>query len=153
MKAVLIQETNFNKLKELCKKTKELIIFKSNDDELNRKVIEKLDIDILLIPLSKRKDYQKQTNSGFNQVMAKIAKKKGISLGIDLNEIINTEGLEKANIISRIMQNIKLCKKYKINIKFITNEANKRDIHDLKALGLVLGMPTWMTKNIEEIIV
>ena len=25
---------------------------------------------------------------------------------------------------------------------------NKRNIYDLKALGLILGMPTWMTKSL-----
>lgn len=32
-------------------------------------------------------------------------------------------------------------------MKFIGFKYN-RNLHDLKALGLVLGMPTWMTKNL-----
>ena len=95
-----------------------------------------------------RKDFQKQRNSGFNQIMAKIAKKKGIAIGINLDEIIESDKYKKAQIIGRVRQNIKLCNKNKIQMQFITQKkSNERNIHDLKALGLFLGMPTWMTKS------
>ena len=145
MKQVILTETNFSKLKDLIKKnSNKTIIFHSNSDDLNRKVLEKLPIQILLINLEDKKDYQKQRNSGFNQVLAKIAKKNKIQIGINFDELISSKNKER--IISRIIQNIKLCNKYKIQMKFISKqEQNKLN---LKSLGLVLGMPTWMTKNI-----
>ena len=143
-----IEENNFEKIRKQIKENpKAEIIFSSNDDELNRKVLEKLEIDILLLKQSKRKDFQKQRNSGFNQVLAKIAKNKNIAIGIDLDEIINAKGKSKSDILARIKQNIKLCNKNKLKMKFISQK-NKRNIYDLKALGLVLGMPTWMVKNL-----
>ena len=46
---ILLTEKNFNRLREQVKKNSEKkIIFTSNDDELNRKVLEKLLIQILL---------------------------------------------------------------------------------------------------------
>ena len=141
---IIIQETNFNKIQSQIKEAqakKKQIIFSSNNDELNRKVLEKLPIQILLINLSKRKDFQKQRDSGFNQVLAKIAKKNNVIIGINLEEIL--EAKEKEKILARVEQNIKLCNKNKLQMKFITKK--QRDIYDLKALGLVLGMPTWMT--------
>ena len=78
--------------------------------------------------------------------MAKIASKKKIIVGINLDELINQNIKEKAQIIARIKQNIDLCKKYKVNMKFLYQE-HKRNNYDLRALGLTLGMPTWMTKN------
>jgi len=149
---IILTETNFNKLKDLVKKAKsehKIVIYFSEDDELNRKIIEKLKIDILLLNLSKRKDFQKQRNSGFNQVMAKAMKKRNIMLGINLDEIIEEENpKKKSEILARIRQNVRLCNKNKVKMKFIVqNEKNKRDIYDLKSLGLVLEMPTWMTKQ------
>lgn len=152
---IILKETNFSKLKELIKKSKaeenlnKTIIFSSEDDELNRKVIEKLSIDILLINLGNRKDFQRQRNSGFNQVMAKVMKKNSITLGINLDEIVEEKNSKKkAEIIARIKQNIKLCNKNKVKMKFIVqSEKNERNNYDLKSLGLVLGMPTWMTKQ------
>lgn len=135
--------------KEIAKlnRLNEKIIFFSNDDDLSRKILEKEKIDILLINLSKRKDKQKQRNSGFNHVLAKLAKKRKVMIGINLDEIIESSGKEKSDILSRLKQNIVLCNKNKLKMKFIS-QRNQRDIYDLKSLGLILGMPTWMTKNL-----
>jgi len=152
MDSIIIEETDFqkarNKIREAKKQNKE-IVFTSTDDELARKVIEKENISILLINQVGRKDKLKQRDSGFNQVLAKLAKKKNVAIGINLDEILSANEEEKARIIARIRQNVKLCNKNKLKMKFLSNEA--RSPHDLKALGLVLGMPTWMTKEINVI--
>ena len=150
MEQIIIKENNFERIKKENEKNKgNEIIFTSNDDELNRKVLEKLPIKILLLNQSSRKDKQKQRNSGLNQVLAKIAKKNHIMIGINFDEILESNGKTKAEILARIKQNIKLCNKNKIQMKFIVqNQKNQRNIYDLKALGLVLGMPTWMTKGL-----
>jgi RNase P/RNase MRP subunit p30 len=143
--SILLTETNFSRLKEIIKKNKDkIIIYSSDDDELNRKVLEKLEINILLINLENRKDFQKQRSSGFNHVMAKLAKKTNIDIGINLDELIESKNKEK--ILARLNQNIELCKKNKLKMVFIS-EKYKRDFHDLNSLGLSLGMPTWMLKT------
>ncbi len=149
---LLIQETDFNKIRKKIKDNpKKKIIFSSNNDELNRKIIEKEKINILLLNLENRKDRFKQRNSGFNQVLAKLAKKKNITIGINLDEILEAKGEKKKEILARIKQNIKLCNKNKLKMDFIyLKEKNKRNIYDLKALGLVLGMPTWMTSSLNS---
>jgi len=148
---MIIKENTYEKVRtEINKSTDKNIIFSSNDDELNRKILEKLKINILLLNLSNRKDKLKQRNSGLNQVLAKIAQKNRISIGINLDEIIEEKNLiEKSKIISRLKQNIKLCNKNKLKIKFISQKKeNERNLHDLKSLGLVLGMPNWITKSL-----
>ena len=79
--------------------------------------------------------------------MAKIAKKKEITIGINLDEITNSGEKEKAAILARIIQNIRICNKNKLKMKFIYKN-QKRNILDLRSLGLVLGMPTWMIKDL-----
>ncbi len=147
--SILIQEKTFEKArKEIRKDNDKIIIFSSDDDDLNRKILEKENINILLLNQSARKDFMKQRNSGLNQVLAKIAKKKDIVIGINFDEIINSYGKRKSQILARIKQNIKLCNKNKLKMNFIfLDKKNNRDIHDLKSLGLVLGMPTWMIKQ------
>ncbi len=161
---IIIKESNFEKARKLIKANSgkicinsssgksqiresqgKTIIFSSDDDELNRKILEKEKIDVFLINLAGRKDFQKQRNSGFNQVLAKIAQKNNIIIGINFDEILESSSYEKPKIFARIRQNIKLCNKNKLKMKFvIQNPKNQRDIYDLKSLGLVLGMPTWM---------
>jgi len=153
MDIAIIQAKNFDAArKEIRKAQKEnkKIIFLSEDDELNRKILEKEKINVLLLNQAKRKDKMKQRNSGLNHVLAKIAKKNDVIIGINLDEIIEAKSLkQKAEILARIKQNIKLCNKNKLKMKFLAlNPKNKRDIYDLRALGLVLGMPTWMIKHL-----
>src|SRR3989338_6943444 len=145
---IIIKESIFEKARKLIREAQDkIIIFSSDNDELNRKILEKEKINILLINLAGKKDFQKQRDSGFNQVLAKIAKEKNVAIGINFDEIIQSS--EKPKIIARLKQNIKLCNKNKLKMKFIVqNSENQRDIYDLKSLGAVLGMPTWMVRDL-----
>jgi RNase P/RNase MRP subunit p30 len=145
---ILIQGKTFEKARNEIRKNKgKTIIFTSNDDALNRKILEKERIDILLLNQKHRRDFQKQRNSGFNQVLAKIAKKGEVAIGINLDEIVESKGKEKAEVLSRINQNVRLCNKNKLKMQFIGK--SKRNNYDLKALGLILGMPTSMVKALD----
>lgn len=146
MKKVFVQEKDFQKARKKIKENKNReIIFSSNDDELSRKILEKEKVEILLINLARRKDKMKQRESGLNQVMAKLANKNNIAIGINFDEIANSKPKEKAEILARVRQNIMLCNKNKVEMRFVSKE--RKDKHDLKALGIVLGMPTWMAKD------
>lgn len=156
-KFVLIQEGDFQKIREKIRENRgKKIIFSGDNDELNKKVLEKENINVLLLTLSGRKDRLKQRDSGFNHVLARLAKKKNVVIGINLNEVINSKAEEKSKILARVRQNIKLCNKNKLKMKFISKENSpklgqvkeKRDSYDLKSLGLILGMPTWMTRDL-----
>ena len=150
MEQAFVFSNNFEKARKEIKKVEgKKIIFSSLNDELNRKILEKEKIDVLMIILKDRRDKTKQRDSGFNQVMAKTAKKNKVQIGIFWDEIINLSSKYKSLILSRVRQNIKLCAKDKIPMKFIFIEKEyERDSYDLRALGLVLGMPTWMVKNL-----
>jgi len=146
-KFVLIQEGDFQKIREKIRENRgKKVIFSGDNDELNKKVLEKENINVLLLTLSRRKDRLKQRDSGFNHVLARLAKKKNVVIGINFNEVINSKAEEKSKILARVRQNIKLCNKNKLKMKFILKE--KRDSYDLKSLGLILGMPTWMTRDL-----
>ncbi len=145
---IIIQEDNFDKARKLIRENSgKRIIFSSNNEETIRKMLEKEEIDILLLSQAGRKDYQKQRNSGFNHVLAKLAKKKNVTIGINLDEIIKSSEKEKAAILARVRQNIRICNKNKLKMKFIY-KYQKRNLHDLKALALILGMPTTMIKSL-----
>ncbi|MBU0894728.1 MAG: hypothetical protein KKF48_00495 [Nanoarchaeota archaeon] len=145
---ILIQEKTFEATRKSMKDNQnKTIIFSSDDDELNRKVLEKEIIQILLLNQTNRKDYSKQRNSGFNQVMAKIVKKNKINLGINLDEIISSKPKQKAEILARIKQNIKLCNKNNLPIVFVGKI--QKEIYDLKALGLVLGISTKISSTMK----
>lgn len=149
MDYIFISETDFQKARRKIRESlasKKTVVFYSKDDEMNRKILEKESPQILMLVLSSRKDKQKQRDSGFNQVLAKIAKKKGISIGINLDELENKNLKEKSEILGRIRQNIKICRKEKVKTVFISKK--DKDSRNLKSLALVLGIPTENLKNI-----
>jgi RNase P/RNase MRP subunit p30 len=148
----IFREIDFNKLREKVKNNsnKEIIVY-SSDEEMSRKILEKLDISVLVVSVKDRKDFSKQRDSGLNHVLCEIARKRGVVIGIDFDEIVKSFGKVRADILGRVMQNIRLCNKKKVFMRFVSVSGIKRDKYDLKSLGLVLGMPTWMTKGISKL--
>jgi RNase P/RNase MRP subunit p30 len=125
------------------KKDKKLIAIKAKDDFFNRRIIETCRVNFIVSPeLNQEKDTLKQRASGFNHVLAKEAVKKGISLLINFSEIIKQDKKRKAIIISRIMQNIKICRKTNCKIKIVAFAKNKEELrteNELKAFLSSLG--------------
>lgn len=118
----------------------DIILYKGSD----RKVFERGKIDIIYsLENSEQDDFIYQRNSGFNQILSKLSNKKGILIGLSLNLLLNSK--EPSKIIGRFMQNIRLCRKYRVQF-FLASFAEKpmemRSSHDLKAFGMVLGMNT-----------
>ena len=96
---------------------KQEIIIQAQDDAFNRKILENKDVDILLSPEShNRKDYMKQRDSGLNEIHCKLAKQNNIKIAIDLNNLKKADKKQKAILLARIKQNIKLCKRTKTQI-------------------------------------
>ena len=102
-KFITIQADSFDKARKAIRENKnKQIIFSGSTDELNKKILEKENIQVLLLNLSSRKDKMKQRDSGFNQVLAKLAKKKEVTIGINLDEVITSKSKEKSKILARI---------------------------------------------------
>jgi|SRR3989344_2005101 len=137
----MINTENLEQAKNLIKKsieTKEkLIIVKAQNPEFNRKILEYGKFDIILsIESTAKKEYTpKNLDSGFNHILAKIAAKNNILLGIDLKEIQSLEKKEKAILLSKIIQNIKLCRKAKTKIKLLNYKDKKTAFSFLISLG------------------
>lgn len=121
-----------------------IIAVLGRDNLFNRRAIEKLKIDYLVSPeRGLKKDSLKQKDSGINHVLAKEACKKNISIVIDMGDLYNLEDFEKIKRIGRMIQNIKICRKYKCNIKIASLSKLKEGIFDKIsriAIGKSLGM-------------
>ncbi len=143
----MISEKNLEKTKQLIKNSQaEPIIVKAINLEYNRKILEYGKFDILLsVEKSEdiKKDTPRNTNSGFNHVLAKIAVKNNISLGIDLENLRKQEKKSKAVLLTRIKQNIKLCRKSKCRVYLI----NCKDKRDASSFLISLGASTFQAKE------
>ena len=128
----IINTDNINEARKkiiFLKKQNKKVVVAAKDDEFNRKIFENADVDMIInLEFSEKKDYLKQRNSGLNEVLAKLAKKNNITIGINLPEILNKNKSEKAVILGRIIQNIELCRRTKTKISLYPDNYEKIDV-------------------------
>ena len=153
-----------SKIEELAKKfnlsvfsldqLKPLRIIEGKNDETIRRVLEYQQADILLDPHQGRtKDSMHYRNSGLNQVLCELARRNRIFIGISLEKSYEPKELGK------IMQNIRLCKKYSVPILFFSlakNEYGLRNPKDIisfcKVLGMTPGAANYAVAGLEDLL-
>ncbi|MEK6888668.1 MAG: hypothetical protein AABW80_01025 [Nanoarchaeota archaeon] len=136
---MIIDTSDISKAKNLLKKEGEIKIVKAKDEKFNRKMLEYGKFNILLSPeIDTGKTSLRKVDSGLNHVLCRLASKNNISIGIDLQQVKSLEKKQKAVVLEKIMQNIKLCRKYKVNLAI----CNVRDKLNANAFLLSLGAST-----------
>ena len=138
----IISPKNINDINKSIKRNHFNIVIGGNEI-INRKIVENKNVQLLLDSEPNEEDFMHSRNSGLNQVLVKLAKKNNIIIGFNFNRILKLDNKEKAKLFGKIMQNIRLCNKYKVKmhiINFIKDEFDERNIKDLKDFGLTLGM-------------
>jgi ribonuclease P/MRP protein subunit RPP1 len=134
-------------IRDLKLKGRTIVAILGGEDQFNRRIIETLKVDYLVSPeRGEKRDSLKQRDSGLNHVVAKEAKKNNIKIIIDFNELKKLKGKEKSIRLSRIIQNVKICRKAKCPIK-IWDLSNKTDETSLKAFGASVGMSSEQTRD------
>jgi RNase P/RNase MRP subunit p30 len=113
-----------------------------NDTENIRETVEKDRPDVLFgMESQKKRDYMHQRNSGINQVVCDIANSKNVAFGFSFKQIL--EARNKHILLGRIMQNLRLCKKYNSKIifaSFAEKPYQMRSGRDLAAFLSVTGI-------------
>lgn len=130
-----IDKENIKKISEIRPRKLNIVI--GGSDEINRKVLSNPNTTILLNPEPNIRNSLTHKNSGLNHVLCKIAHKNKITIAF------SADRLNDINITGKIMQNIRLCRKYKINMLFFTLAKNKHELiasSDLLSILHVLGM-------------
>jgi RNase P/RNase MRP subunit p30 len=140
----MINEKNPEKAKILIRKARRPILVKAQNNTFNRALLEYGKFDTLIgLEFGDKKDGLKYLDSGLNSILARIAKKNKISIGIDLDKLRYLEKKEKGKVLARTKQNIKLCNKVGTKIKIL----NQKDKKDAFSLLISLGAST---KQAEE---
>lgn len=120
----------------------DVIVCESSDK--NRWVLEKTRKVILYnVEYQDKNDFMHHRNSGLNQVLCKFANQNSIKIGISFYSLLHADEKIKSLLFGRISQNIKLCRKYEVNMllaSFATNVYDIRTPFDLQSFGVVFGM-------------
>ena len=141
----MINTTNIEEAKKLIKMSKEKpVVILAQNDEFNRKILEYGKFDILLsVERGNRRRTLRTIDSGLNHVLAEIATKNKISIGIDMEELRTLGKEEKANRLEKIRQNIKICRKAKTRLVLL----GYKDSKDAFAFLISLGASTKQAKD------
>lgn len=133
--------TDFKQLQK-AKQAADIILIESSEND--RKLLENTDkLTIFNLEQTRKKDFMHQRASGLNHVMAKLAYRNDISIAFNFNSILNSEKKQRAELIGRISQNIKLCRKYKtktIIASFAKTPYEMRSPYDLISFFSNIGM-------------
>jgi len=113
-------------------------LFISKDYNTNRKLIERKNIKILVDPhVNNFRDSLHFRASGLDHVICNLSSENKVAIGVSLRSI--KDGV----MLGRVKQNIKLCRKYKVNVRFFTFAENKYELRskeDMLAFLRAIGM-------------
>jgi RNase P/RNase MRP subunit p30 len=114
-------------------------IYRPPTEDLLRFAVEKTSIDIILgIEKIHAKDSLHYLRGGLDQVLCKIAKGKNKTIAFSFSDILNSTSRSK--LLARMAFNLKLCKKYKINVLFSNFSSHKEEIRSAKDLEAFLKL-------------
>ena len=110
----------------------------SKDYNTDRGLVEKRKLKILLNPhVNNLRDSLHFRSSGLNHVLCKLCYENNVSVGFSLDSALD------AKLLGRIKQNIKLCRKYGVKMRFFSFAKNKfemRGREDMLAFLRSIGM-------------
>lgn len=120
-------------------------IARSSDDGLTRKIIEQKKADIILgMEFHNEKDYMRQMNSGLNHIVAKLARENDVVFAFPFFDWLNLNENKKNLVLSRLMQNLRLCKKYQLKVMIRSFSNSKFGLRNKKDM---LSFETIITKT------
>jgi len=121
-------------------------VVKANDKV--REIIERFNANAIIgLEDHNNSDFLHHRNSGLNHILAKLATKRKIAISFSFSSILNGNRIK---LLGRIIQNIKLCQKYKTSVlvgSFATTPPEVRGYSDLISLFSTLGMKKDVVKQ------
>ncbi len=139
----MINTPNVEEAKRLMKKEESPKVVLAQNDDFNRKILENGRFDILLsVGAHNKKNSLRQIDSGLNHVLAKIAAKNNVAIGLDLEHIKLLDSKQKAEKLSKIRQNIRVCRKAKTRLAVKT-----KSLEDTRSFLISMGASTSQIKE------
>ena len=141
----LVTQNNINK----ALKQSNLLVAKSSDKD--RAFIESKKIKMIYgFEELHKKDYLHQRASGLNHIVCELARKNNVAIGFSYSSLFKTDIASSSLLIGRVIQNINLCRKFKVNTiigAFSERSYDLRSPYDLASLFKLFGAEPKNIKN------
>lgn len=126
---IIFTEKNYKELLKMNvdkRKKFDVLLVKGGNLKLNREAVQNVFVDFLINPFEKRED------CGINHIFAKKAAENDVCIVIDYSSL-NFENLYKeCKEYQKILEIVKLCRKYKVSFIFASFAKNIFDLRDFK---------------------
>ena len=123
----------------MAKRKKKIVIYAAATEESLRFVLEKVPVDIVFgMEKIHPKDSMHYVRGGLDQVLCKIAREKGKTIGFAFLDVL--ESSSRGKLLARMMLNIKLCKKYGVPMIFSNFGKVKFQMRSKKDLEIMWGI-------------
>lgn len=118
----------------------QLKIIECSEDDI-RAAVESRKADIILVSEKQMQDSMHYKRAALDDVICALARKKSIAFAFSFSNILNAKN--RIAVMGKIMQDIRLCRKYKVKMIFASFAGSKlemRGLEELRAFARVLGM-------------
>jgi ribonuclease P/MRP protein subunit RPP1 len=138
VRGILIETDKAETVRKEARRVRErfgVIAVRGLSEEANRAVAETPAVDILLPGEDSRIDY----------VMVKLAKKNNVAIGFELRSLLQSSGVDRSRVFSRLKGNAKIVSKFGGPFVITSGAMSEWDIRapsELIAFGRVLGFET-----------
>ncbi|MEK6869468.1 MAG: RNase P subunit p30 family protein [Nanoarchaeota archaeon] len=135
---ILADGKNLKKIKNKMEEESVFVAAKSSDKDME--IMEgSLANLIFSFEENQRRDFMHQRASGLNHILCSLARKNDVAIGFSFSSILNAKNTHE--ILGRIMQNLRMCRQFKVKTaiaSFAKNPYEIRSMHDLKSLFKIL---------------
>lgn len=132
-------QISYTDIKKVQKKDSLVVV---QGGENNRTIVENKHVDILVDAENiSQGDHLHFRKSGLDQVICPLMKKNNIALAFSFSSVLNSK--RRSQLLGRMIQNVKLCRKYKVKMilaSFAKDKWEQRAEPELHAFGKVIGM-------------
>ncbi len=122
-------------------KSPSLVVAYAGSSDIARALFENKNINIIIgLESSPKEDPTHYRNSGLNQILCKLAAKNKIAVGFDLRQL---KSQKKEKIMGRMMQNLRLCRKYHVPVVIASLAENVFQMNgatNMESYARMLGM-------------
>jgi ribonuclease P/MRP protein subunit RPP1 len=117
------------------RRSAEIVVVQGGSAELNREIAEIPEVDILL-------GHDINGQCGINHVLARLAKKNGVAIGFDFNQLMTSYRLGRIQEFSSMVDTAKIVRKFKVPYVLTSGARDPWDMRspsELIAMGRLLG--------------
>ena len=124
------------RLAEAVRRSAEIVVARGGTAELNRAVIETPEVDILI-------NHDIEGRCGINHVLARLAKKNGVAIGFDFNQLMTSYRLGRIQEFSAMVETARQVSKAGAPLVLTSGAQDPWDMRspsELMAMGRLLGL-------------